>query len=156
MERFSRARFDALAPDQRPEFCAQLASHLSEQLRGRAFHNAVYTLVAELKLVGHDLGAKTKTTSSRCEGRITRFLERPVVWSSRSPCPTQSTLNRSHTSTNTSYILSLENFQPAGRRLGSLLGLHRSQAVIRLAAGKLRSHFTARSASPTRLRSAAR
>jgi hypothetical protein len=55
MDRFSRARFEGLSPERRWELCTELAQHLSRQLRGRAFHKAVYALVAELKFVGHDL-----------------------------------------------------------------------------------------------------
>ena len=55
MNRFSRARFDGLSPEQRLELCAELEQHLAGQLCGRDFHEAVYALVAELKSVGHDL-----------------------------------------------------------------------------------------------------
>lgn len=55
MGKFSRARFDAASPGEQLEFCAELAEYLAVQLRGRRFHETVYALIAELKLVGHDL-----------------------------------------------------------------------------------------------------
>lgn len=55
MENFQRARFDEASPDELAALCEELAAHLAERLRGRDFHQAIYSLVAELKLVGHDL-----------------------------------------------------------------------------------------------------
>jgi hypothetical protein len=54
MERFKRAQFDEASPDELIALCDELVAYLSDQLRGRDFHEAVYDLIGKLNSEGHD------------------------------------------------------------------------------------------------------
>lgn len=56
MLRFTKSAFAEMSVPLREERCQELAHVLTERLRGAStFHQSVYSLVSELRALGHDL-----------------------------------------------------------------------------------------------------